>query len=317
MKHLLSLLLTLIIAVLCYGQEQPLRAAFWNCENFFDTKHDTLKEDLAFTPSGENHWTPRRYADKRNKIYKMVAAMQYPVVMGLAETENDHVLRDLCLGTPLRKLRYQFVHYESPDRRGVDCALIYRTDCFQVTESRNIYVSDTASAFYTRDILLVGGTLTSGDTCFFLVNHWPSKLGGATADHYRMEIAHRLMHTMDSLQKAHPTALVLAMGDFNASPEEESIRKGLGFDKGQQNELGFYNLMYDIPKGTGTYKYQDSWSCIDQMISNRLLSVEIFQPEFILIDDTKYLGKKLLRTYTGMRYIGGYSDHLPIIATLK
>lgn len=317
MRSILSIMLMLALAIPCFGQEQAVRAAFWNCENYFDTEHDTLKEDQAFTPAGENHWTPRRYADKRNKIYKLVAAMQWPVAMGLAEVENDRVLRDLCLGTPLRRMHYQFVHFESPDRRGVDCALIYRSDCFQVTESRNIYVSDTAAGFYTRDILLVGGVLKEGDTCFFLVNHWPSKLGGATADHYRMGIAQQLLHTMDSLQHAHPTALVLAMGDFNASPEEEAISKGLGFGHGERNAQGFYNLMYDVPKGTGTYKYQDSWSCIDQMIANRPLKIEIFQPGFMLKEDSKYLGMKLFRTYSGMRYLGGYSDHLPIIATIR
>lgn len=316
MRHHLHILF-LILALPCAGQEQTLRAAFWNCENFFDTEHDTLKEDQAFTPAGENHWTPRRYADKRNKIYKMVAAMQFPAVMGMAEVENDRVLRDLCLGTPLRRMRYQFVHYESPDRRGVDCALIYRPDCFRMTGTRTICVSDTAAGFYTRDILLVEGVLTGGDTCFFLVNHWPSKLGGATADHYRMQIARRLLLTMDSLQQVHPTALILAMGDFNASAEESAISKGLGFGHNRHNVHGFYNLMYDIAKGTGTYKYQDGWSCIDQMISNRPLKIEIFRPEFMLIDDSKYLGQKLFRTYLGMRYIGGYSDHLPIIATLK
>lgn len=317
MRNIPAIVLFLTLAVSCFGQAQPLQAAFWNCENFFDTQHDTLKEDFAFTPAGENHWTPRRYADKRNKIYKLVAAMQYPAVMGLAEVENDGVLRDLCLGTPLRRFRYQFVHYESPDRRGVDCALIYRSDCFRVTESRAIYVSDTSNGFYTRDILFVGGILGKTDTCFFLVNHWPSKLGGATADRYRMNIARCLLHTMDSLQQAHPSALVLAMGDFNASPEEEAISTGLEFGHNQRNAQGFCNLMYDIPKGTGTYKYQDGWSCIDQMISNQRLKIEILKPEFMLKEDRRYLGMKLFRTYSGMKYLGGYSDHLPIIATLK
>lgn len=317
MRRFLSIAVLLALALPCFSQKQPLRAAFWNCENFFDTEHDTLKEDFAFTPTGENHWTPRRYADKRNKIYKLVAAMQYPEVMGLAEVENDRVLRDLCLGTPLRRFHYQFVHYESPDCRGVDCALIYRTDRFTVTESQAIYVSDTAAGYFTRDILLVGGRLEDGDTCFFLVNHWPSKLGGATADRYRMDIARCLLRTMDSLQQTHPSALVLAMGDFNASPEEEAISKGLEFGHKQRNPQGLYNLMYDIPKGTGTYKYQDIWSCIDQMISSRLLKIEIFKPKFMLKEDRKYLGMKLFRTYSGMRYLGGYSDHLPIIATLK
>ena len=127
----------------CAQDEGRWTMAFWNVENYFDTQHDTLKEDMEFTPTGKNHWTAKRYADKRNKIYKMVAAMQWPVVVGLAEVENDRVLRDLCRYTPLRRYGYEFVHYESPDRRGVDCALLYRKELFTVFESQRIDVSDS------------------------------------------------------------------------------------------------------------------------------------------------------------------------------
>lgn len=291
--------------------------AFWNVENLFDTWHDTLKDDCAFTPEGDNHWTSKRYQDKQNKIFKTIAAMQWPVVIGMAEVENDHVLRDLCRNTPLRKLGYDFVHFESPDQRGIDCALLYRKGCFEVLEARSIYVSDTAEGFYTRDILLVGGvlrdTVSCGNTCYILVNHWPSKRGGAEAERHRMEIAQLLLHTMDSLRSSHPAALVLAMGDFNASGNEEAISRGLGFGGGERNPEGFYNLTTQIPQGEGSYKYKDTWSCIDQAISNRKLKVELFAPDFLLVDDEKYMGRKPFRTYTGMNYLGGYSDHLPIV----
>lgn len=290
--------------------------AFWNVENFFDTQHDTLKEDIAFTPLGENHWTAKRYANKRDKIYKMIAAMQYPAVVGLAEVENDRVLRDLCLGTPLRKYGYEFVHYESPDQRGIDCALLYRKELFQVFESRSIEVSDSAEAFFTRDILLVGGVLVGGDSCYLFVNHWPSKRNGAVAEQHRMEIARLLLGLMDSIQQTYPTALVLAMGDFNAAPEEDAISQGLGFHGTCRNSKGFCNLMCQIPKGEGSYKYKDSWSCIDQMIANRELAVEVFAPQFMLTDDSRNMGKKPFRTYTAMKYLGGYSDHLPLIVRI-
>lgn len=313
---ILILLALVLNNTICRGQESFNKTiAFWNCENYFDTQHDTLKDDYAFTPSGDNHWTPKRYADKRNKIYKIIAAMKWPVAVGLAEVENDRVLRDLCLGTPLRKKGYNFVHFESPNPRGADCALLYREKIFHLLETKQISVSDSDAEFYTRDILMVGGILDN-DTCYLLVNHWPSKLGGAFADQQRLAIAYRLRYLMDSLQRSHPDALILAMGDFNASPEEEAISKGLGFGRSNRNSSGFYNLMASLPKGTGSYKYQDSWSYIDQFISNRELPVEIFSPDFMLSDDPKHLGKKPFRTYLGMRYLGGYSDHLPIIATL-
>ena len=316
-KTLLSIMLCVLAGLTCQAQDNVRwSVAFWNVENFFDTQHDTLKEDYAFTPQGDNHWTVKRYADKRNKIYKIVAAMQWPAVVGLAEVENDRVLRDLCLFTPLRKQGYEFIHYESPDLRGIDCALLYRKDLFKVFESRRIEVSDSAEAFFTRDILLVGGVLTRGDSCYLFVNHWPSKRNGDVADHHRMEIAHLLLGMMDSLQRAHPSALVLAMGDFNAAPEEDAISKGLGFEGRCQNAVGFYNLMCKTPKGEGSYKFHDNWSCIDQIIANRELSAEVFAPDYLLTDDTKYMGKKPFRTYSGMQYLGGYSDHLPIIVRI-
>ena len=226
------------------------------------------------------------------------------------------MLRDLCRYTPLRRYGYEFVHYESPDSRGIDCALLYRKELFTVFESRRIDVSDSTEGFYTRDILMVGGVLGGCYSCYVFVNHWPSKRNGAVAERHRMEIARMLLGLMDSIQRAHPKALVLAMGDFNAAPEEEAISKGLGFEGGCRNAAGFYNLMCKIAAGEGSYKYKDTWSCIDQIIANRELTAEVFAPDFMLTDDTKYLGKRPFRTYSGLQYLGGYSDHLPIIVRI-
>ena len=308
------ILLLILLPPMLWGQEDARwTMAFWNVENLFDTQHDTLKDDCAFTPQGDNHWTAKRYADTRNKIYKMIAAMGNPVLVGMAEVENDRVLNDLCRYTPLRKRGYEYVHYESPDVRGVDCALLYRSERFCVLEKGRIEVSDSGEHFYTRDILMVGGVVVpEGDTCYVMVNHWPSKLNGHMAESRRMKIACRLRAVMDSVQRAHPGALVVAVGDFNAAPEEEAISVGMGFGDGERNAEGFYNLMAGVEKGTGTYKYRDAWSCIDQVIANRKLDVEIFAADFMMVDDEKYMGKKLFRTYSGMKYLGGYSDHLPI-----
>lgn len=314
-------ILLFLLPSMIWGQEDARwTIAFWNVENLFDTWHDTLKDDCAFTPEGDNHWTSKRYQDKQNKIFKTIAAMHWPVVIGMAEVENDYVLRELCYGTPLRKMGYDFVHYESPDTRGIDCALLYRHERFQVLESRNINVSDSSRGLFTRDILLVGGvlkdSLRGSDTCFVLVNHWPSKRGGVEAERHRMVIAQQLQHLLDSLQHSHPAALVLAMGDFNASSDEEAISRGLGFHGRERNDAGFYDLVSQKPEGTGSYKYQGVWSWIDHVVANRELKVELFAPDFLLEDDEKYMGKKPFRTYTGMHYQGGYSDHLPIWVTI-
>ncbi len=314
MKRILLPALMLYALTACSQPDSNARRciAFWNVENYFDNHDDPGKDDQDFTPEGNYHWTMARYHDKRNKIYKMIAAMGYPAVVGLAEVENDAVLEELCMGTPLRGKGYEAVHYESPDKRGIDCALLFRNDCFRVLESKPLPVSDSAHHFFTRDILLVVGILDGTDTCCFLVNHWPSKAGGMKANRRRKAVAQQLRATMDSLMAAHPGALVLAMGDFNASPDEAVIRKEMGFSRTGRNAEGVYNLMTELPKGEGTYKYQGAWSYIDQMMASRKLSVEVFRPEFMLVEDTRYMGNKPFRTYVGIRYQGGYSDHLPI-----
>lgn len=311
------------------ANQNSYRLVFWNVENLFDIWDDSIHSDEDFTPEGSYHWTNHRYKVKLTRITQVLTALggeaqpafEMPVIVGMAEIENDKVLRDLCRGTPLRQFGYDFIHYESPDQRGIDNALLYRQDHYRPFYSQAINVSDTANGFRTRDILLVEGTLSNGDTLILLVNHFPSKRGGATADKRRMQIAHTLRRTMDSLTTAHPQAAIVVMGDFNAAPDEEEIRKGLM--QGHTAPYGtFTNLMTSIEPGRGTHKYQDHWSCLDQIIvssnlcngNNRLIAGDgmVFEADFLLLNDDKFIGKKVFRTYLGMRYQGGYSDHLPV-----
>lgn len=309
------------------------RLAFWNVENLFDIWDDTTTMDDAFTPEGENHWNMKRYKTKLNHLYQALAALgatdsfglRMPLLIGMAEVENDKVLRDLCNGTPLRKFRYDFIHYDSPDRRGIDNALLFRRDLFHPFASCVISNSDSSEDFFTRDMLQVCGTDNNGDTIIMLVNHFPSKRGGATADRRRMMAARRLRTTMDSLSLMYPSAAIVVVGDFNASPDEAEIAQGI-MRHGSDDVTAFVNLMETIAPGRGSYKYQDHWSCIDQIIvsvnlldSNsrcpfRCLQDEgqLFEADFMLLDDEKFLGKKIYRTYLGMRYQGGFSDHLPV-----
>lgn len=311
-----------------------MRLVFWNVENLFDIYDDSTTNDDAFTPHGENHWTARRYRTKLNHLCKTLVAMgeksdgsfEMPIIVGLAEIENDRVLRDLCLGTPLRRYGYKFVHYDSPDRRGIDNALLYRKAFYQPFFCQAISLSDSSAGFYTRDILLVEGVTRAGDTIIVLVNHFPSKRGGTTAEQWRMQSAQKLRYTMDTLSLLHPNAAIIVTGDFNASPDEESIRNGL-----MQGKEDFENLMEHIKTGRGSYQYQGYWSCIDQIIvsSNLIKSCiksqlkitrkegGIFDAPFLLIDDDKNLSKKVFRTYLAMKYLGGYSDHLPVYIELK
>lgn len=327
------------------------RVAFWNVENLFDTENDTLANDDDFTPRGANRWSRRRYSAKLTHLCQTLVALAErpdglgldpPLLVGLAEVENDRVLRDLCLGTPLRKLGYTFVHFDSPDRRGIDNALLYNPKRFLPFLSQPISVSDSSRGFYTRDILLVEGVTELGDTLIVLVNHFPSKRNGAAGERQRMHIARVLRSVMDTLAASHPSAAIVAMGDFNATPDEAAVQQGLmcGADS---SGAAFVNLMAPLPPGTGSHKFQGQWSWIDQIVVSRNMTWlapllaearprqksptvcplqvldlrgKAFAPDFLLLDDEKYMDKKLFRTYLGVRYQGGYSDHLPVYVDL-
>lgn len=292
------------------------RIAFWNVENLFDTYDDTLTLDDEYTPRGAKHWTQKRYEEKLNQIYKTIMALDAPMAMGLAEVENDRVLNDLCRNTPLRKAGYAFVHYDSPDRRGVDCALIYDSLRFRPFRTRVLSLSDTSGHYFTRDILQVSGVTSQADTIVMFVCHFPSKRGGATAEKHRMEAARRLRLAMDSARTDYPSATVIALGDFNATPLEPPMLKGLGLPCDQ-----YENLMATLPPGEGTYCYQGHWDYIDQVIvsknTKQKAEAGVFRMTGLMTDDPRRLSSHPRRTYSGPRYQGGASDHLPVYLDLK
>lgn len=322
----------------CFSQnmaaQERYRLVFWNVENLFDTWDDSTRNDDDFTPAGKNHWTHKRYKTKQQHLSQTLVALGFvahnnsrlemPLAIGMAEVENDYVLRELCKGTQLRRYNYDFVHFESPDLRGIDNALLYRSDIFSPFITKNICVSDSSHNFFTRDILLVGGTTRLGDTIMMLINHLPSKRNNEN-ERWRASIAKKLRHTMDTLAAAHPMAAIIVMGDFNATPDEPEIRLTLT----DNNNGPFINLMYRN-KGLGSYKYQGKWKFLDQIIVSKNITSEgkcpltlsenggrVFDADFLLDDDERNLGRKVKRTYTGQRYHGGYSDHLPVYIDLE
>ncbi|MBO4751453.1 MAG: endonuclease/exonuclease/phosphatase family protein [Bacteroidales bacterium] len=327
---LLPLLFTFFV-----GQAQPSRIAFWNVENFFDTRNDSLTNDDAFTPQGTNHWTSSRFNLKSNNIFKTLVALDAPMVVGLAEVENSYVLSQLCFATPLRKFGYDFIHFDSPDPRGIDCALLYRRPLFHPFHSSAITVSDSATRWFSRDLLLVGGTTSSGDSLFLLVCHLPSKLGAALADHHRARIAHRIRALVDSLSVCHPCLPVFVMGDFNADPRESAFCASFGFpslplseaypaDALPVNPEGLLGLMYAFAEGEGSCSYADRWSFFDQFLvripacSNFTTPVaQLFRPDFLLKPSPRSQSVRPFRTYSGPNYLGGFSDHLPIYLDLE
>lgn len=302
--------------------QQVVTAAWWNVENLFDTRDDPKTNDDEFTPRGDLHWTHRKLDIKLQGIHKTLAMMDLPDVVGLAEVENKYVLRELCQGTPLSQVPYRYVHYDSPDRRGIDVALIYRSDRFTVTNSRRVNVSDSAAGFFTRDILVVEGTTGGGDTICLLLNHWPSKRGGDEAEAQRLRVADTLRRLMVELHAAHPEAAVIAMGDMNATADEAPIAEGMAFGNDSVNPDGIRLLTQRLPKDWGSHKYQGVWNYIDQVFLLagdrwQVADLKLMRFDHLLIDEKRNAGQRPKRTNAGLRYEGGLSDHLPLRLRLK
>jgi hypothetical protein len=308
---------------------------FYNVENLFDPEDDPHTQDNDFTPSGKNSWTWTRLAKKRNSIAKTIVAAgegNAPVLVGLCEVENRLVLKHLVERTPLSKIGYGIVHHDSPDPRGIDVALLYRTDRFNVLHTAFYTVTYASGSSQTREILYAKGLYACCDTLHVFVNHWPSKLGGEKRSRpKRMAAARRAKSIADSILQASPAANIILMGDFNDTPESLPLTKGLQAFPPQDNPSpdSLYNLMLPLAgRGEGTLRYRGQWELIDQFIvSGQLLrtqaafhclpnEVKVFKAPFLLEEDEKYLGEKPFRTYQGPAYKGGVSDHLPIVLPL-
>jgi len=317
---------------------ERFRVVFYNVENLFDVYDDTLKRDNEFTPEGMRHWNNKKFYKKLNQTYKVLISVgewDPPSVIGLCEIENRFVLNKLVYETPLKKFNYKIVHQESPDRRGIDVGLLYRPDRMELVSYQAIHIRfpfDTASR--TRDILYVKALVNGEDTVHFFVNHWPSKYGGAMATiPKRAFVASVLKTHTDSLLAQNPKANIFIMGDFNDTPRDESVRKVLAAraDTTGMKNTELYNLTYPLSENwkIGTHKYQGEWSVIDQFIVSKALlkgvngiqvskdGPQIFHPDFLIMEDAKFMGTIPYRTFSGAKYIGGFSDHFPIYVDLE
>ena len=318
-----------------------LQAMFWNVENFFDWRNDsTTVSDLEFSAAGERHWTWKRFQAKANAFAKALFWMEaetgrLPDVIGLEEVENAFVLRQVLQKTALRKLDYKYVHFDSPDRRGIDVALLYRSSRLERLDTKpcHLFAADTVMA--TRDILLCVFRKDSAKVAV-LVNHHPSKYGGASESEPRRRIAvARLRFLADSLA-ALGIDRIIAGGDFNDTPDNPVFRL-------LEPTLAPMHLDLFL-RGLGTIKYDGKWDLIDHIyVSPALLDapmptpssdsssgvtgrqedkvggprtrarMQILRIPFLLTRDTVHSGEKPLRTYTGPRHTGGVSDHLPVL----
>ncbi|MDR0507350.1 MAG: endonuclease [Dysgonamonadaceae bacterium] len=317
-----------------YG-ETPFRVMFYNTENFFDTEHDANKNDREFTPQGARSWTNKRYYAKVNNIAKVITAIgewDTPVLIGMCEVENDKVMRDLTLSSPLKKMEYRYILTESDDRRGIDVALLYQRDRFKYLYHDCININFPYNRRKkTRDVLHVAGQVITGDTLDVFVCHFPSRRGGELeSEPDRIYVASVVRIKVDSLMQSRKNANILIMGDFNDEPLNKSISKTLNAkpvtDKANKNDL--YNLFISVQNknGIGSYKFGRQWNFLDQIIvSGNLLNpnnrfhilpetATIFQKPFLMTEDKSYGGKRPKKSFHGRKYEGGYSDHLPVYA---
>ena len=304
--------------------------AFYNTENLFDYINDPLTNDVGFLESSAKNWNQQRY---ENKIYKIGLAISKigfddlqkpPTLIGLAEVENDRILIDLIQSTYLEAYNYGFLHYNSPDERGIDVALLYDKDNFTVENSEAISVdiqSELGLRDYTRDILKVTGFLND-EKIYVLVNHWPSRHEGSDETGYkRMVAAQKVVELIDEIRVNDKDAKIIIMGDFNDNPKNNSMRY-------LKDEGALYNPMEQLMAYTrGSVNHNSKWMLFDQILMTanflesdqkglKFIEADIFDDKLLTQNYGKYKGQPL-RTYAGKRYTGGFSDHFPVFIQLK
>ena len=246
--------------------------AFYNLENLFDTIHDAGKNDYDFLPGGSYKWTSKKYEAKLANLARVLSSLsrdrvpQGPAFIGVAEVENSRVLDDLLKQPSLSA--YKYVHYEGPDRRGIDCALLYNPRFFIPEKSflQPYIYEEKDSAQRTRGFLTVQGKLADDDVTF-IVCHWPSR---AAVSYYRERAGEQVRALTDSIRKASPDMKIIVMGDMNDDPFSPSMAKALGAKRKMEDvdKGDFYNPWWDVlvRKGQGTLMYDGKWNLFDQIV---------------------------------------------------
>ena len=337
-RFLIVFLFVLCFAQYSYSQQNTneFPILFYNVENLFDTNDNPLTEDDYFTPNGEFHWTSKRLTGKLLNISKVIlsaSGWSVPDVVVFCEIENRFVLEKLTKDTPLKSIPYKIIHKESPDHRGIDVGLIYNSERFSPLEYHYYPLELNGNQLNTREILYVSGILNEKDTIHIFGNHWPSRYSGFLETKSLRKTAATLLRTkIDELNLKYQSPKIVILGDFNDSPEDESMSEILMAKKVEQPiaETQLYNLFFERQRiNSGTLKYQSQWFIFDQIIvSGSLLTAnsgihtkpenaKILALPFLLEEDVKFGGQKPFRTYYGFSYNGGFSDHLPVMLQLN
>ncbi len=309
--------------------------AFYNLENLFHPENDPLTFDDDRTPNGKDHWTYEHYNHKIKNMARVISKIgaektkNAPVLIGVAEIENRKVLEDLTQNSAIQHQNYGIIHKDSPDRRGIDVALLYQKRFFKPKNTQThellLYNHQTGKRVYTRDQLVVSGYL-DGDLIHLIINHWPSRRGGEKRSEYKRKKAAILnKKIVDSLWAENPYAKIIIMGDLNDNPKNKSVSRILNAKKHQKDVdiKGLYNPMNLIAeKGIGSLAWEDKWSLFDQIIvSKELIQKEydtyryyksgIFTSDQLITKKGRFKGYPF-RSFANGSYTGGYSDHFPV-----
>jgi len=302
--------------------------AFYNVENLFDTQNNEFTLDKDYTPEGEFQWSQDRYQRKIKNLSKVISKIGLkesklpPIFIGLAEIENKTGLTDLISSEKLKPLDYDFVHYDSPDERGIDVAFLYQKEFFELiySDTYTLYLTDNENnRDYTRDILLVSGKLFN-EQVYIIVNHWPSRNGGVKgSENKRVKASNLVQKIITDIYKENENPNIIIMGDFNDGPNSKSVKNIL-----MNSEL--VNPMLDLQKNKiGSVKYHGKWYLFDQIIISqsflnnsklKFLSTQIFDDYFLQEPKGKRKGAPK-RTFIGKWHQGGFSDHFPVLAYFK
>ncbi len=336
-KYFISIFLIVTISSGWSQSSDTLLVAFWNLQNLFDTIDDPIKDDEEFLSSSELEWNEERLEKKMFNMSRVIRLMNNgngPDILGVCEVEHQSVL-DSMVQKYLSDLNYKTAYIESPDNRGIDNGLVYKADKFKLLniQADTIHLS---SGYPTRLIFGVNLLTMNNEKITVFVNHWPSRRGGQDeSEQHRIMAALTLRNAVDRIFNTDPDSKIFIIGDFNDEPHNISLSESLRAqriicdsintkpDTGFKNEL--FNLSFEAhEKGDGSYKYQDNWNMLDQIIVSGSLiiennfyylckSFEVYKPELIVTRSGKYKGAPY-PTYGGKNYLAGFSDHFPVIA---
>jgi predicted extracellular nuclease len=337
----LGLMIAMVISMFLFNlkteatvEDDPkaITIAFYNVENLFDTINDPQSNDEKFLPQSKSHWNTTRFLKKIKNLSQVINVLgdsNGPEILGLSEIENRYVLDDLLKSGNLKNKKYKIIQFDSKDKRGIDVALLFKSEVFNPINTKIFSIQNPSSKnFKTRDLLLVSGIIKE-DTIHVLVNHWPSRVSGEeNSESNRLLVASKVRMLLDSIQTVSVNAKIIVMGDFNDEPSNISISEILKAKRQmvECNNHELYNPFYSIMKeGRGSYKYEGDWDMLDQIMMSKSMSnhkgisykensANVFDPIWLYYKESKQHGP--YRTFLGNKYYGGYSDHFPVYIQL-